>query len=206
MAKRFYIIRDGEKLFRDTLQSISSLARKEANRIGEDVWVHTHEERTGRNSRAVRQPAGQAFHMARNPAKKATYSRNPDPMIAVDHAWNMHKARTGVAAARAKEAATKYTVYATSRRDQYKLTRKGKAAADKLANEFREAGYQVEVMAANPAKRAAARKRDPGRGYFVEYQDGAKLARIPYKNKGIATIRAKAMKRDGWRKVRVLSA
>lgn len=80
MARRYYILRDGARLYRDTLQEISTLARKTANATGEAVKVMFEEVdvfgRAGRKGAAVRHAPRK---MVRNPArnvhgKKFTYT------------------------------------------------------------------------------------------------------------------------------------
>lgn len=225
MARQYYILREGTRLYRDTLQSISSLAKKEANRTGRAVQVY-YEEGVKAARRAVRH-GPQPFHATRNPrARKPTVSGKISQLRSEGYPQ-----RQAVAVALSEQRAGK--VRRTMARnpvmqgvnftgEEWKLTaRKGhrrmvayantKEEAEHLARSLWDDGYHSQTlhrtraaMKENPAARK--RKRDPARGYYVEYMDGAKLKRVKYKNKGIATIRARAMKADGWRKVRVLSA
>lgn len=69
-------------------------------------------------------------------------------------------------------------------------------------------GAKVTTVRKNPATKASKARRVASnkRGCYVEYIDGTKKTRKLYGNRGIATIRAKALKADGYRGVRLVSA
>lgn len=71
MARRYYILRDGERLYRETREAITHLARKLANATGRQVQVHYEElDPLGRPGRS-----GKSHRKA--PSKGESYSRNP---------------------------------------------------------------------------------------------------------------------------------
>jgi hypothetical protein len=77
MARKYYILRDGERIYHDTLQGISRLAQKTANYIGEGVKVHYEDTRTGRVG-ASHRVENVPLKVARNPVKrKRVMKRNP---------------------------------------------------------------------------------------------------------------------------------
>lgn len=125
MASRYYIVRDGVKVYRKSVAEIKALAQKLANDLGRKVPVHME---PGTVSRA----AGAKASRLGNIDGGGVYSRNP-------------KSRS-------------------------KLT--------------------------------------GSRGFYVEwsYGSGTPKNRVKYANKGIATIRANGLKRDGAKGVRVYSA
>lgn len=165
MARRFYLMQAGKKLVSDSLEIVQAAAQALANVTGKDVLVGLDDDA----SPFKRQVASSARPKRKKPAKrKGTFTarRNPEPSELVDHMWRMKGAREDLQAAAAKAAARaraqasrKYLVRATSRKESYQLTRKGKAAADDLADQFRDAGFKVTVSAANPLKRGGPLKR-----------------------------------------------
>lgn len=293
--RRYYILQDGARLYKDTLEAISQAAKREANRIKEPVQVHYEErdafDRPGRRGAAARHtpsPAGRLAY-ARNPAPpklkahvgswfivdratgktvaeifkgdKRINTLNPKyEAVPADVALarlskpytrnpvNPHLARAGtemlsflrgrdITATQAK-AIRKIAEKAPAKRAASSLPR-GKKGSPRAASkdgynafldghaasanpyEPGEIGYSMwrtgyldakegnkRNFARNPATKASKARKTASnkRGAFVEYIDGATKKRIKYGNKGIATIRAKAMIADGWRGVRVLSA
>lgn len=86
MAARFYILKEGQKVFRSTLDAINRLAETEANRIGRAITVYSHAAPPSaakpkpRRRKATATPKKRALGaLTRNPGRKVAPKRKTRP-------------------------------------------------------------------------------------------------------------------------------
>lgn len=150
MARRYYLIFDGQKLFGDSLAHVKEAAQHAADDFGQAVQI-------GYDDTA--------------PKKRRTFAKNPDAgsylpvwaeqekgrQMRLDYlaatkarrlAMSLRK-RGGMAyaaeAAHAKSA--KFAMTARNSKEQFVLYRASRAAADALGRQFEAAGYKVTLKA-----------------------------------------------------------
>lgn len=223
-GKRYYIIKDGERLYRDTVQAISTLAQKLANRTGQAVQVHYENERIGRGPSHRKAPSRGTATYRRNPrgpriTTRAAYTldakgreRRDGWDVFIDGQWHDRFSTKAKAMAEVrhlkrgsrmtpnplKRGSSRTTISANIA----KMRREGYPADQAAAAAYRSARNPASPRKISKGKRRGQAKR----GYYVEYKMGAALERDLYRNKGLATIAANELKRSGATRVRVYGA
>lgn len=147
-----------------------------------------------------------------------TYKRNPVIEEYAEHMARLIKhvpAKRAPAFSKARNIASAGQLRVTDKRGRTQLINMGARAkgmsTDQVAAAYRDAGYTVDVMRRNPAKKTPAKARKSAahkRGAYVCWREPAtgKESRQKCGNKGIATIRANELKRSGYAGVRVIGA
>lgn len=187
MARRYYIVQDGVRLYRETVQAISALAQKLANREGRAVQVHYIEERTTRTGKSHRKA----------PTRADIYSRNPAGPRVVE-LWY----RDGAQYAVVKYARGGYAL----QNDRQATVRNFFGTLTQVRSKLKQEGFARKNPASPRKISKAKRSGQAKRGYIVEWKFGTHPERKRYANKGIATIAANELKRSGARSVRVYGA
>ncbi len=190
MARTYWFrkISDGEKVLASTLQEITRLARREATRFAQAVQVHSQE---GRKSHRVES-------MARNPARKVALKRNP---TFTGEEWKVsYRTRTGALG----------SIYARNEREAKDEARLVRAAGGRVSAivmvKGKIPGARERVAVTKFATNPRRRKGSGQLAVYVVWKNGGQTYRVKCANRGMATIKANALKRDGMAGVKVTSA
>lgn len=184
-SMKFYITQDGVRRYFADVEAARRAAKRLANQLGRNVTVSY--EATAAKGRLGKVSGAGVF--SRNPTRLP--ARTPKGQAAYmmrtygDNAWQ-----------RAKEEA----LHATRQEYGYWM---------EVIDHIRERkGPGVYARNPSPTKASKARRKASNkRGAILVYKDGqGREQREKCGNKGIATIKANALKRDGVRGVRVISA
>lgn len=152
----WYLMHGGKRLVADTMREARRLAQLVADETGKPVTV-----------RALK-PATRTAPKKATPKRKRVMRRNPDPASIMDvlvaRQQIADQRRTYMAATKGRRLAkslvrrgqasqlearaaksAKFAVDVANRRESYTLYRPSRSAADRLAGEFKAAGYNVKI-------------------------------------------------------------
>lgn len=232
----FRRISDGEKVIASSLQEITRLARREATKFAQQVQVHsgTGGRKSHRVESMARNPVAQQhivkwFDPIQREEKWKAYSSKAraDKAAAQHRAFGSKDVRVQSTGSGTYKANPSFTgeewkvSYRTLHDRPGVVYARSKAEAQDEARLVRAAGGRVSLIAKVKGEIPGARERvavtrfasNPRRrkgsgqqAVYVVWKNGGQTYRVKCANRGMATIKANALKRDGMAGVKVTSA